>query len=117
MSDGRLMTVVEMPEFTSTARKLLDDTDRELLIEFLASHPQAGDLMQGTGGVRKLRWALQGRGKSGGARVIYFYHDMALPLFLFTIYAKNSQSDLSDAARNELKKITKAIVEGYKTYE
>jgi len=70
-------------------------------------------LIAGTGGVRKLRWALEGRGKRGGARVIYFFHNEELPLFIFTMYAKNVQSDLSDAGRNELKRITKSIVESY----
>ncbi|HEY4942013.1 MAG TPA: type II toxin-antitoxin system RelE/ParE family toxin [Rhizomicrobium sp.] len=70
-------------------------------------------MIAGTGGVRKLRWALEGRGKRGGARVIYFFHNEELPLFIFTMYAKNVQSDLSDAGRNELKRITKSIVESY----
>jgi hypothetical protein len=63
----------------------------------------AGDLIQGTGGVRKLRWGLEGRGKRGGARVIYFYYNADLPLFLLAAYAKNVRSDLSAAERKELK--------------
>ena len=107
------ITVVETPEFLAAARKLMDEAERSAVVDHLAENPAAGDLIQGTGGVRKLRWALEGRGKRGGARVIYYYHDATLPLFLFSIYAKNTQSDLSEAAKNELKKITKAIAEGY----
>lgn len=107
------VAVVETPEFLAATRKLMDEDERALLVDFLAHNPEAGDLIQGTGGVRKLRWGLEGRGKRGGARVITFYHNEKLPLFIFSIYAKNVQSDLSDAAKNELKKITKSIVEGY----
>ena len=64
---------------------------------YLAAHPAAGDLIAGTGGLRKLRWALEGRGKRGGARVIYFLHSEQLPLFLLTAYAKNERADLSVA--------------------
>jgi hypothetical protein len=84
------------------------------LVNYLAFNPLAGDLISGTGGVRKARWALEGRGKRGGARVIYFFHSEKLPLYIFSIYAKNVQSDLSEAAKNGLKLITKAIVESYR---
>lgn len=53
--------------------------------------------MQGTGGVRKLRWARQGMGKSGGSRVIYYYHSDSKPLFLLTAYGKNERANLSKA--------------------
>jgi hypothetical protein len=113
MTKSAPVAVVETPEFLAAAHKLMDDDERAELVDFLASNPEAGDLIQGTGGVRKVRWALEGRGKSGGARVIHFYHNEHMPLFIFAIYAKNAQSDLSGAAKNELKKITKGIVEGY----
>ena len=60
---------------------MLSDEELALLIDYLAYNPAAGDLIPGAGGVRKLRWGLQGRGKRGGARVIYFYHDAEMPLF------------------------------------
>jgi len=107
------VTVVETPEFLAAARKLMDEAERAALVDHLANNPMAGDLVPGTGDVRKLRWALEGRGKRGGARVIYYYHDATLPLFLFSMYAKNTQSDLSEAVKSELKKITKAIAGGY----
>ena len=58
--------------------------------------------MEGTGGVRKLRWGRQGRGKSGGVRVIYYVHSEAMPLYLLTLFAKNERANLSMAERNEL---------------
>jgi hypothetical protein len=82
-------------------------------VDYLAANPGAGDLMPGTGGVRKLRWGLEGRGKRGGARVIYYFHSAQIPLFIYAIYAKNMQDDLSNADKNELKQINKSIAESY----
>ena len=80
------------------------------LIDFLARNPLAGDVIAGTGGVRKLRWALPGRGKSGGARVIYYFHDERIPLFLLDAYAKNQQDNFSHAQRNAYRKFVTAAV-------
>jgi len=66
-----MQTVAELPEFIRTADKLLSLVERQDLIRYLASHPKTGDLMEGTGGVRKLRWRRGDHGKSGGVRVIY----------------------------------------------
>ena len=65
-----MQTIVELPEFQWRADKLLTVAERISIINYLAQHPASGDLMQGTGGIRKLRWSAQGRGKSGGVRVI-----------------------------------------------
>jgi len=59
------VSVVETPEFLSATRKLMSDNERALLVDYLAHNPTAGDLVQGTGGIRKVRWALDGRGKRG----------------------------------------------------
>lgn len=107
------VTVVEMPEFMSRIRKLLDDSERGALIDYLAFNPMAGDLIQGTGGVRKLRWRLEGRGKRGGARVIYYYHSEDLPLFLLSAYAKNVRANVPQADRNDFRRLTKILVDGY----
>jgi hypothetical protein len=107
------VTVIETPEFLSVVRSLMADDMRAELVDHLAYHPADGDIVRGTGGVRKLRWRLQGRGKSGGARVIYFYHSAKLPLFLLTAYAKNVRDDLSDSDRNDFRRLTKLLVESY----
>ena len=64
-----MLTVAELPEFISTASKLLTESERQDVIRYLAEHPKAGDRMEGPGGVRKLRWSRGGQGKSGGVRV------------------------------------------------
>ncbi len=107
-------TVIETPEFLSACHKLMGESDRNLLVDYLAYNPTAGDLITGTGGVRKLRWGLDGRGKRGGARVIYFVHNADMPLFLLTVYAKNERADLSDKDRNDFGRLTGRLVEAFK---
>ncbi|MGB8840396.1 MAG: type II toxin-antitoxin system RelE/ParE family toxin [Aliidongia sp.] len=113
MSRSAPVSVVETPEFLTATRRIMDEDERGLLVDYLARNPLAGDLVQGTGGVRKLRWALDGRGKSGGARVIYYYHSEAMPLFALTAYAKNERADLSQADRNDFRRLTALLVERY----
>ena len=108
------IAVVEMESFLAATRKLMDDAEREELVAYLAYNPTAGAVLQGTGGVRKLRWGLEGRGKRGGARVIYFFHDFEMPLFILDVFAKNEKADLSQTERNRLHFATRQIVEAYK---
>ena len=108
------ITVVETPEFQRQAKPLLDPGEVRRLIDHLAANPKDGDLIQGTGGVRKLRWKLPGGGKSGGLRVIHFYHDDDMPLYLFTVYKKGRKDTLTHAECNALKAITRAIVDAHK---
>ena len=65
-------TVVELPEYMRRAKRLLSEDDGQELIDYLAEHPEAGIIMPGTGGIRKLRWARTGMGKRGGVRIIYY---------------------------------------------
>lgn len=76
-------------------------------------NPKAGEIVPETGGVRKVRWALQGRGKRGGARVIYYYHNERLPVFLLAAYSKNEKANLSKAERNTIKRLVPLLVAGY----
>jgi hypothetical protein len=108
------ISVVETPEFLSTTRKLMSNEERALLVDYLAYNPTAGDLIPGTGDVRKLRWGLEGRGKRGGARVIYFHHDAGMPLVALTAFAKNEQADLSQRDRNDFRQLTTLLVEAFK---
>ena len=75
-----LLTVAELPEYLRAAARLLAEADRRAIIDPLAAHPADGDLIEGTGGVRKLRRGRDGRGKSGGVRVVYYFHSEAMPL-------------------------------------
>jgi len=104
-----LITVAEMPEYIRCAEKLLSESECKDVIDYVAAQPKAGDLIQGTGGIRKLRWARSGRGKSGGVRVIYYFHSELLPLYLLTVFGKGEKADLSKAERNELAKLVQVL--------
>lgn len=107
------ISVIETPEFLTVTRRIMDDEERAVLIDYLAYNPGAGDLIRGTGGVRKLRWGLAGRGKRGGARVVYFYHSPKIPLFALTAFAKGQQTDLTQAERNGLRTLTARLLDTY----
>ena len=106
-------TIVELPEFQRRAVALLSDSEKQGIISYLASHPQSGVVMQGTGGIRKLRWASGSKGKSGGVRVIYYYHNKSIPLFLLTVFGKSEKANLTRAERNELAKFTSILAKNY----
>ena len=99
------MEFFEAPVFTRyVSRYLTDDEYRELQGR-LASAPETGDLIPGTGGFRKLRWAdpKRGKGQRGGLRVIYFYFPSERQIWLMTLYAKNEASDLTPKQKQALK--------------
>ena len=97
-----MFTVAETTHYSKRAAALMSAEDRAAVIEEIARDPEAGDVIQGTGGVRKVRIALPGRGKSGGARVIFYYQNEQWPVLLLEVFAKNEKSDLSKAQRNAL---------------
>jgi hypothetical protein len=109
------MTVVETARFLKDAKPLLSDAERAELVVYVGANPEAGEIIPETGGVRKIRWALAGRGKRGGARVIYYYHNERLPLFLLAAYGKNEKANLSMAERNAMKRLVPILVSGYPT--
>ena len=71
--------------------------------------------MKGTGGIRKLRWSAQGRGKSGGVRVIYYHHNhnQSMPLFLLTLFGKGEKANLTKTESNDLAKFTSLLIKNY----
>jgi hypothetical protein len=108
------ITIVELPEFIRKSEKLLNAEEHDLLLSFLATNPTTGVLIPGTGGVRKLRWATGNKGKSGSIRIIYFYHNTAIPLFLLTAFSKSERENLTKAEQNQLAGLTKILVATYK---
>lgn len=113
MSAKSYVTVVETSAFIADAERCFTDAERDALIEYVAANPTAGVIVRGTGGVRKLRWRAEGRGKRGGIRVIYFFHNEWIPIFLLTAYVKSSKSDLTRAERRAMRALTTQIVAQY----
>jgi hypothetical protein len=109
-------TVVELPSFVADARAAgLSDDERWAVVVAVACDPRAGDVIPGTGGARKVRFAGRGRGKSGGYMVITFYSGEDVPVFLLNVFAKGDRVDLTQAERNAMRKELAGLVEDYRT--
>lgn len=104
------VSVIETHAFARQAEKIWDESERSALIDHLAFNPEAGVVIPGTGGVRKLRWGRAGMGKRGGARVIYYYYHEDAPLYLITAYAKSETEDVPQADKRGFA----ALIEGIK---
>ena len=101
----RVVEFIEAPLFTQRLHEFLTDDEYRGLQERLAREPEAGDVMPGTGGFRKLRWAdaRRGKGKRGGLRVIYYHFPSESQIWLLTIYDKDTMKDLTPAEKRILK--------------
>jgi hypothetical protein len=107
MSDAlRLPGFVYLASFERAAKGLLSEVARNEIERILTENPEAGDVIAGTGGVRKIRFAQQGRGKRGGIRVIYYHWSTIGRVYLITVYAKNVQVNVTAAQRNMMKQLT-----------
>ena len=89
----RLITVAETLPFLRQAASLWGEDERNTFVDYIARNPEAGDVIPDSGGVRKVRRSRSGTGKRGGVRVIYFYHDDTMPLYLLLIYAKTQREN------------------------
>ncbi len=110
------MTVAETAPFIRQAAKLWTEDDRIAFVNFIAVNPDAGDVIPDTGGLRKVRWSRPGTGKRGGVRVIYFYYDDTMPLFLLLIYAKTQQENWTRNEKQRAQILTEAIKQAYRRH-
>ena len=111
-----MQTVVETPAFLNDARSLrLSDGERLAMVTWIAANPATGDVIEGTGGARKVRFAGRGRGKRGGYRVITFFSGTDIPVFLLNIFAKSEKTDLAPKERRVLKSVLARIAETYRS--
>jgi len=110
-----VQTVVETPAFLGDAQSLgLSDGERLAVVTWVAANPEAGKVIEGTGGARKVRFAGKGKGKSGGYRVITFFTGTDIPVFLLNIFAKNEKTDLTPNERRILKAVLADMVDTYR---
>lgn len=99
------MVIIETPIFTRIITDIMSDEEYCGLQEALVKRPDMGAIIKGSGGLRKLRWALEGRGKSAGARVIYYWMTRNEQLFMLIAFPKNVQADLTDNQTKTLRQI------------
>ena len=111
--DALPITVVETQAFITASKGCLTEEERLDAITMIAKNPECGDLIPGGGGIRKVRFAIGGRGKRGGARIVYYFHSEKVPIFMLTVIAKSERIDLS---RSELKVLANAAKTLVKTY-
>lgn len=110
-----VLTVVETPTFLRKCRRYgVNDKDRENIIDFVAANPDAGELIKGSGGARKFRFATPGKGKSGGYRVVTFYGGEDIPVFLLSIFAKSDKVNLTRSEVNDLKTVLRTLADEYR---
>jgi hypothetical protein len=100
------ITVLQVARFKAEAMELIGAAGIEAVASYLSEHPQAGDVIPGAGGARKLRWAAKGKGKRGGMRIIYVYVVVAESIYLLRCYAKNVQTDLSAGELKQVRELT-----------
>jgi len=105
----RPVTVVETAPFPEQAEGHLSEDERDELVAYVARHPEAGDLIPGLGGVRKLRWARRDGGKRGGLRVIYYFFNEDWPIFLLALYHKSGKGNLSPADKQRLGRLVEVL--------
>jgi mRNA-degrading endonuclease RelE of RelBE toxin-antitoxin system len=108
-------TVVETPPYLAEAERLFSAEERTMIVDTVSAEPRCGVVIPGTGGVRKVRVASSGRGKRGGARVIYLFGGDNVPVFLLAVFAKNEKSDLSPAERNKLARMTAELMRSFRS--
>ena len=105
MDEAPEITVLQLPKFKSEATELIGAEGIEAVATHLIAHPNAGDVIPGAGASRKLRWAAKGKGKRGGARIIYLYVVIAARIYLLRCYSKNVKTDLTVDEKKALRHI------------
>jgi hypothetical protein len=104
VGDAPEITILQLPKFKADATELIGADGIEAVATYLIDHPAAGDVIPGSGGVRKLRWAAKGKGKRSGAPIIYLYVVIAA-IYLIRCYAKNVKTDLTADEKKQLRQI------------
>ncbi len=104
-----MFVFIETPLFTKLAADYLSDDELSAVQQRLSDTPETGDLIPGSGGLRKMRWGASGRGKRGGVRIIYYARTRAGVIWLLTLYAKNEAENIST---HTLRRIAKEIEDG-----
>jgi hypothetical protein len=111
-----MQAVVETPPYLADAERIFTETERVAVVDQIATEPKGGVVIPGTGGVRKLRFGFGGRGKRGGARIVYLFGGGDVPVFLLAAFAKNEKADLTMAERSALSKQVSKMLADYRRH-
>lgn len=106
----RPISVIELAGYRRRADELLTREQQDAVVDLIAYEPACGDLIPGSGGLRKIRVGVDGRGKRGGARIIYYFHDVDVPILLLALYAKNEKGDLTPREKKEFGELARKVV-------
>lgn len=107
-----MQSVIETNAYLAAAKDVgMSVDEQQAVVNIIATNPQAGEIMPGCGGARKLRVARPGAGKSGGYRIITYYAGTDVPAFLLTVFGKNEKANLNKAERNGLAALTKTLTD------
>ena len=107
-------TVVETRAYIGAAKEAgMSEEEMQAVVDAVAGDPEAGATMRGCGGARKFRYAKPGKGKSGGYRIVTYYGGENIPVFLITVFGKGEKSNLTDAEKNAVSKLTKKLRDEY----
>jgi hypothetical protein len=105
-----MQTVVETESYLRDAKSAgMTEDERTAAVDVVATNPELGDVMQGTGGVRKVRLAGRGKGKSGGYRIVYYFGGGDIPVFLLTVFGKGEKGNLTQGERNAMRSLTSIL--------
>ena len=107
------LTLVEIESFVKKADKFLQVDELDNLKQMLANTPEIGAIIPHSGGIRKVRISAQQKGKSGGARVIYYFHNSKMPLFLLDVYVKSEKIDLTKEELTKFRDLTEHLRKNY----
>lgn len=108
------ITIAELKSAQRDLQRLMSEKEADQLFDFLAVNPENGSVIPETGGVRKLRWMGQGKGKSKGIRICYFYHDLNMPLFILAVYGKGEQLRLTKREEHQMASFVRELKDQYR---
>ena len=109
-----MQAVIETDSYLRAAKDAGMEADEMVAaVDFVAANPEAGDIMQGTGGVRKARLAGRGKGKSGGYRIVWYFGGGDIPVFLLTVFGKGEKANLTQGERNALRAMVGTLRESW----
>ena len=108
---------METKAFQERAKSRMTKEEVDSAVRMIAMDPTCGDLLRGTGGIRKVRFAVAGKGKSGGVRIIYYFHNEDIPVFMLAVFAKKEKADLKPSERKMLAVLAKKLRDAYESQE